>query len=106
MCGINSIRKLPLCRMGTVLSTEGVNDLLLHVENEAVVHIANAFVSSSQPMMQELRRLKRVIDMNGLYIRAEWLPSVANRFADDLSRRFHVETYRYGESCGDPLWME
>lgn len=38
--------------------------------------------------MTELRRLKKEIDVKGLYVIAEWLPAVGNRFADSLSRWF------------------
>lgn len=82
---LNDTRKLVMSRIGTVLSTEGIKNLLLHVQNQAVDHIANSFVSSSLPMMWELRRL---MDMNGLQFPVEWLPSVANRFVDALSRHF------------------
>ena len=64
---------------------------ILHVDNQAVVHITNAFVSSSRSMMRELRILKRVLDALGLRIRSEWLPSEANKYADVLSRRFPRE---------------
>ena len=39
-------------------------------------------------MMRELRKLKSLLDYMGLRIRSEWIPSVANKFADGLSRRF------------------
>jgi hypothetical protein len=38
--------------------------------------------------MRELRRLKRVRDELGLQLLSEWIPSVANKFNDALSRRF------------------
>lgn len=61
-------------------------DILLYVENQAVFHITNYFFSSSRAMMTELR-LKRVLDRSGPRIRTEWIPSVANKFADALSQR-------------------
>jgi hypothetical protein len=39
-------------------------------------------------MMRELRRLKKVLDELVLQLSSEWIPSVANKFADALSRRF------------------
>ncbi len=39
-------------------------------------------------MMRELRLLKRELDRLGLHIGARWLPSVLNKYADGLSRRF------------------
>jgi hypothetical protein len=52
------------------------------------VHVTNAFVASSRPMMRELRRLKKVLDELGLRLFSEWITSVANKFADALSRHF------------------
>lgn len=85
---LKAIRLLLMGRLGNRLALSREQNLLLHVDNQAVVHITNAFVSSSRAMMRELRRLKRVLDRHGLHIRTEWLPSVANKFADALSRRF------------------
>lgn len=69
------------------MSQEKVQDPLLHVENKAVVHIANSFVTASRPMMAELHLLNGVLDRLNLRIRAEWIPSAVNRYADALSRR-------------------
>lgn len=66
----------------------GLKELLIRCDNSSVVHITNAMVSASRGMMSELRRLKCILDHMGLHISAEWIPSVANRFADALSRRF------------------
>jgi hypothetical protein len=60
----------------------------MRVENSSVVHVTNAFVASSKPMMRELCRLKNVLDELGPQISSGWIPSVANKFADALSRRF------------------
>lgn len=38
-------------------------------------------------MMQELRRLKRVMDFLGIKIKVEWLSSALNHYADGFSRR-------------------
>jgi hypothetical protein len=62
--------------------------LRLCVYNTSVVQLTNAFVASSRPMMRELRRLKVVLDDLGLQIFSDWIPSVVNKFADGLSRRF------------------
>jgi hypothetical protein len=62
--------------------------LKLCVDNSSVVHVTNAIVASSKPMMREIRRLKKMLDELGLQLSSEWIPSVANKFADALSRRF------------------
>jgi hypothetical protein len=62
--------------------------LRLCIENTSVVEATSAFVPSSRPMMRELRRLKRALDRWGLQMSSEWIPSLANKFADGLSRRF------------------
>lgn len=85
---LKAIRMLLQGPLGTEVKKRGLHELLLHVDNQPVVHIANSFVSSSRPLMQELRRLKRVLQHLNVHVRAEWLPSAVNRFADALSRRF------------------
>jgi hypothetical protein len=67
---------------------EGISLLRLCVDNSSVVYVTNAFVASSRPMMRELRRLKKVLDKLELQLSSEWIPSIANKFADALSRRF------------------
>lgn len=46
--------------------------LLLNVDNQAVVHITNAFVSASRPLMREIRCLQVVLDRLGFQIRPEY----------------------------------
>ena len=84
---LKAIRKLLMGHLGHQFEQESIQSLLLHVSNQAVVHITNALVSASFPMMRELRKPKLFLDRPGLQIRSEWIPSVANRFADGLSRR-------------------
>jgi hypothetical protein len=74
--------------LGERVKKEGLSLLRLCVDNSSVVHVTNAFVASRRPMMRELRRLKKVLDEFGLQLSSEWIPSVANKFADALSRRF------------------
>jgi Reverse transcriptase (RNA-dependent DNA polymerase) len=89
-----SVRELKIIRMvlmgtlGERVKKEGITLLRLYVDNSSVVHVTNAFVASSRPMMRELRRLKKVLDELGLQLSSEWIPSVANKFADALSSRF------------------
>jgi hypothetical protein len=77
--------------LGERVKKEVISLLRLCVDNSSVVHVTNAFVASSKPMMRELRHLK-VLDKLGLQLSSEWIPSVANKFADALSRRFCLET--------------
>jgi hypothetical protein len=74
--------------LGDGVKKEGITLLRLCVDNSSVVHVTNAFVASSKPMMRELRRLKKVPDELGIQLSSEWIPSVANKFADASSRRF------------------
>lgn len=85
---LKAIRLLLMGNLGQELEKRQWKKVLLRVDNSAVVHITNSLVSASRPMMRELRRLKRVLDEGGIQIRTEWIPSVANQFADALSRRF------------------
>lgn len=49
--------------------------------------MVNAFVPESPQLMAELRLLKIVLESHGLTVRAEWIPTLAKRYADALSRR-------------------
>jgi hypothetical protein len=59
--------------------------ILLHEDNQAVVHILNAMVSASRPMMAELRRLEVMLRILGVALEARWILSAVNRYADALS---------------------
>lgn len=85
---LKAIGLLLMGSLGDEAVKGGHKDLLLNVDNQAVVHITNAFVSASSPMMREPRLLKVVLDHLGLQIQSEWIPSVANKFTDALARRF------------------
>ncbi len=74
--------------IGQEVQSRGLRELLVHVDNQEVVHITNSFVTASRPLMRELRWLKVVLSKLGVHIRAEWLPSAVNKFSDALSRRF------------------
>jgi hypothetical protein len=73
---------------GERVKKEGISLLRLCVDNSSVLHVTNAFVASSKATMRELRGLQKVLDELGLQLSSEWIPSVANKFADALSRRF------------------
>ena len=85
---LKAIRLLLSGSLGKHVVQEGHKNVCMHVDNQAVVHITNSFFSASRPMMRELRLLKFVLERLGVHIRSEWIPSVANRFADAPSRRF------------------
>jgi hypothetical protein len=85
---LKAIRMVLMRTLGERVKKEGIFLLRLCVDNSSVVHVPNAFVASSKPMMRELRRLKKVLDKLGLQLSSEWIPSVANKFADALSRHF------------------
>jgi Reverse transcriptase (RNA-dependent DNA polymerase) len=91
---LKAVRLLLMGNLGQRVKDAGATKLLLHCDNAAVVHITNAMVSASRPMMRELRLLKRLLDSMGVTIDSQWLPSVANRFADSLSRRFPRDDLR------------
>jgi hypothetical protein len=74
--------------LGERVKKEGIYLLRLCVDNSSVAHVTNAFVVSSRPMMREFRLLKKVLDELWLLLSSEWITSVANKFADALSRRF------------------
>lgn len=85
---LKAIRMLLSRQLGDKVRKKAVTKLLLHVDNQVVVHVCNSYVSPSRALMRELRKLKLVLDRSGIVIKAEWLPSVMNRYADSLSRRF------------------
>jgi hypothetical protein len=74
--------------LGERVKKEGIYLLRLCVDNSSVVHVKNVFVASIKSTMRELRLLKKVLDELGLQFSSEWIPSVVNKFADALSRRF------------------
>jgi hypothetical protein len=84
---LKATRMLLVGQLGERVKREGISMLRLCIDNTSVVHVTNAFVASSRPMMRELRRLKVVLDPLGLQLASEWISSVANKFADGLSWR-------------------
>ena len=73
---------------GARLRHMGVSTVGLQCDNTVTVHVINAMVSASRPMMRELQLLKRELDRSNVHIDARWLPSVLKKYADALSRRF------------------
>jgi hypothetical protein len=55
---------------------------LMHEDNQAVVAILSHLTSWSPTMMNELRKLWELIDTNNISIRARYIRSAANVWAD------------------------
>jgi len=68
-----------------LLGKEGL--LRLRVDSRVAMHVINGFSSRSPALMAELRNLHAVAALYRVTLRASWLPSVANVWADALSRR-------------------
>lgn len=60
--------------------------VLLHEDNTAVVQILTHLTSRSPELMNELRKLWYLLDVNGIHIRPQYIQSAANIWADRLSR--------------------
>ena len=61
-------------------------NVLLHEDNQAVVAVLTHLTSRSPAMMSELRKLWYLLDSNDITIRARYIRSAANIWADRLSR--------------------
>jgi hypothetical protein len=88
---LRAVCMLLMGNLGEKILNLETKELLLRTDKTGVVHITNVPVSASQPMMRELRRLKHILENMGVSLITQWLPSVANKFADALSRRFHTD---------------
>ncbi len=60
--------------------------MLLHEDNQSVVGVLTHLTSRSPMMMGELRKLFLLTDENNIKIRTQYIRSVANIWADKLSR--------------------
>lgn len=63
-----------------------VKSILLHDDNQAVIHVLNSMVSASKPMMVVIRRLDVILRVQGVWVEVQWIPSAVKRFAESLSR--------------------
>jgi hypothetical protein len=63
----------------------------MHEDNQAVVAVLSHLTSRSPTMMDELRRLWELIDTNNISIRARYIRSAANVWADRLSRETDMD---------------
>lgn len=76
-------------RIGTLANsrpTLAVQAILVDEENQQVVHVLNAMVSKSWPIMEEQRKLERLLKVMGVSLEARAIPSAMNLFADALTR--------------------
>lgn len=60
------------------VSEPRIRRILLHEDNQPVVHVMNTMVSASRPMMAELRRLEVLLRALGVRLEARWIPSAVN----------------------------
>lgn len=84
-----------------LLGAEGL--LLLRVDSRVAMHVINGFSSRSPALMRELRKLHAVPKLYRVALRAAWLPSVANVWADSLSRQSDADDWRLTPSMFDLL---
>ena len=75
-----------------LLGEEGL--LQLRVDSRVAMHVINGFSSRSPVLMAELRKLHEVALLYRVALRASWLPSVANVWADTLSRQGDRDDWR------------
>ena len=79
-----------------LLGRRGV--LHLRVDSRVAMHVINSFSSRSPALMSELRKLHTVVRSLGVTLRATWLASVANVWADRLSRQRDKDDWRLSRS--------
>ena len=73
--------------------------VLLWEDNQAVVAILTSLTSRSPQLMQELRMLLEVLDLNDISLRAMYIRSAENRVADFFSRLARPRDYTIQLSC-------
>lgn len=61
--------------------------LKVKADNSVAMHVLNGFSSRSAALMEELRKLRLQLRTMRVTLEASWLPSIANGWADLLSRR-------------------
>lgn len=77
--------------------------LRVKVDNRVAMHFINGFTSWSHALMAELRRLHLVGASLASTLKAWWLPSVANVWADALSRMRDRADNRMSDEVGTRL---
>jgi hypothetical protein len=98
---LKAVRLLLQRHFASFVAAAETKRILLHEDNQAVVHILNAMVSASRPMMAELRRLEVMLRILGVKVEARWIPSAVNRYADALSRQWDP-----GDVCATEALVE
>jgi hypothetical protein len=93
-CEVMAVIMLLMGNIETKVTEIGAINLFFRTDNTRVVHVTNAMVTASRPMMRELRKLTIVLDSMGVTLSTEWLPTVTNKFVDALSRRFPRDDLR------------
>eukprot|EP00873_Tetraselmis_striata_P039494 jgi/Tetstr1/459758/TSEL_005111.t1 len=68
--------------------------VLLHEDNQAACNVLAGLTSRSPEMMAELRKLWYLLDSNGVHIRARYIRSAANVWADRLSRHLDSDDWQ------------
>eukprot|EP00873_Tetraselmis_striata_P015325 jgi/Tetstr1/435589/TSEL_024492.t1 len=68
--------------------------VLLHEDNQAVYSVLAGLTSRASEMMAELRRLLYMRNNNGVHIRARYIRSAANVWADRLSRHLDNDDWQ------------
>eukprot|EP00873_Tetraselmis_striata_P026356 jgi/Tetstr1/446620/TSEL_034144.t1 len=68
--------------------------VLLHEDNQAVCIVLAGLTSRPPAMMAELRKLWYPLDSNGVHIRARYIRSAANVWADRLSRHLDNDDWQ------------
>ena len=79
------------------------HETLLWCDNQAVVHILTNVTSRSPELMAELRRLWLLLDCNDIKLRARYIRSAANVWADSLSRRWNRDDWMLNPTYFDVL---
>eukprot|EP00873_Tetraselmis_striata_P036590 jgi/Tetstr1/456854/TSEL_043526.t1 len=73
-------------------------NVLLHENNKAAYHVLSGQTSRSPEMMAELRRLWCLLDSHGIHMRARYIRSTADIWADRLRRHLDSDDWQL-----DPL---
>ena len=81
--------------------------ILLHEDNQAVLHILTHLTSRSPGLMRELRKLWWVLDAHDINLRPRYIRTVANIWADQLSRELGRDDWMFNPRLFrtlDRLW--
>eukprot|EP00873_Tetraselmis_striata_P025550 jgi/Tetstr1/445814/TSEL_033455.t1 len=79
----------------TFLSELRGRQVLLHEDNMGVVHVLASLTSRSPLLMTEMRNLWFILDTNDISIRARYIKTTANIWADRLSREIDYDDWAF-----------